>query len=392
MPSDALSAWKERMHQGLSALEARSQRRSLAEIQGVNFCSNDYLGLAEHPALRAEVAEAARNSGKIGGTGSRLLSGQTEEWSDIEEEFAKFAGTEAALFFTTGYAANLGLLSSLVGKDDVVFSDERNHASLIDGMRLSGARKVIYPHLNLNALEDALRQAEDAPWRKVIVTESIFSMDGDIAPLAELANLAEKYNAALILDEAHATGVRGPAGHGLAEAVGITSRVLALIHTCGKALASAGAFVCGPAVLKEHLLNHARTFIFSTALPPYFAAQIRAALRLAEGMNEDRDSLLGRAEHLRITLQSEGFDTAGSASQIVPVVLGKNDAALDAAEHLQRDGFAVRGIRPPTVPEGGSRLRLSLTTRIPETELSRLVQSLVSWRSRQSSFADARHA
>ena len=392
MPSDALSAWKERLHQGLSALEARSQRRSLAEIRGVNFCSNDYLGLAEHPALRAEVAEAAHNSGRIGGTGSRLLSGHTGEWSGLEEEFAKFAGTEAALFFTTGYAANLGLLSSLIGKDDVVFSDERNHASLIDGMRLSGARKVIYPHLNLNALEDALRQAQGAYWRKVIVTESVFSMDGDIAPLVELANLAEKYNAALVLDEAHATGVHGPAGHGLAAAAGITSRVLALIHTCGKALASAGAFVCGPAVLKEHLVNHARTFIFSTALPPYFAAQIRTALHLAEGMNEERASLLGRAEHLRVALQSEGFDTAGTASQIVPVVLGQNDATLDAAEHLQRDGFAVRGIRPPTVPEGGSRLRLSLTARIPQTELSRLVQSLVSWRSLQSSFAHARHA
>ena len=392
MPSDALSAWKARLHQGLSALEARSQRRSLAEIQGVNFCSNDYLGLAVNPALRAAVTEAVRISEKIGGTGSRLLSGQTEEWRDLEDEFAKFAGTESALFFTTGYAANVGLLSSLVGKDDVVFSDERNHASLIDGMRLSGARKLIYPHLNLNALEDALRQTADASYRRVVVTESVFSMDGDIAPLVELSTLAEKYNAALILDEAHATGVHGPAGHGLAVAAGITSKVLAIIHTCGKALASAGAFVCGPAVLKEHLVNHARTFIFSTALPPYFTAQIRAALRLAEGMNEDRTLLLHRAASFRAALQSEGFDTAGAGSQIVPVVLGHNDATLDAAEHLQRDGFAVRGIRPPTVPEGGSRLRLSLTTRISQEELSRVVHSLGAWRSRQTSLAHARHA
>jgi len=391
MPSDALSAWKDRLHQGLNALEARSQRRSLAEIRGVNFCSNDYLGLAEHPGLRAEVAEGVRHAEKIGGTGSRLLAGQGEAWRDLEDEFARFAGTESALFFTTGYAANLGLLSSLLGKDDVVFSDERNHASLIDGMRLSGARKVIYPHLNLNALEDALRQAAGATWRKVIVTESVFSMDGDIAPLVELANLAERYKAVLILDEAHATGVHGPAGHGLAAAAGITSKVLAIIHTCGKALASAGAFVCGPAVLKEHLVNHARSFIFSTALPPYFAAQIRAAMRLAERMNEDRASLLYRAAKLRVALQSEGFDTAGTASQIVPVVLGYNDGTLDAAEHLQREGFAVRGIRPPTVPEGGSRLRLSLTTRISQEELSRLVHSLVAWRSRQTSLAHARH-
>jgi len=392
MPSDALSAWKARLHQGLRGLEARSQRRSLAEIRGVNFCSNDYLGLAENPDLRAAVAEAVRNAERVGGTGSRLLSGQTEEWRDLEEEFAKFAGTESALFFTTGYAANLGLLSSLIGKDDVVFSDERNHASLIDGMRLSGARKVIYPHLNLNALEDALRQAAGAPWRKVIVTESVFSMDGDIAPLVELANLAEKYHAALILDEAHATAVHGPAGRGLAAVAGITTKVLAIIHTCGKTLASAGAFVCGPAVLKEHLLNHARTFIFSTALPPYFSAQIRAALRLAEGMDAERASLLQRASVFRVALQSEDFDTNSAASQIVPVVLGHNDATLDAADHLQREGFAVRGIRPPTVSEGGSRLRLSLTTRIPQEELLRLVHSLVAWRSRQSSLAVARHA
>jgi 8-amino-7-oxononanoate synthase len=391
MPSDVLSAWKARLHQGLSGLEARSQRRSLAEIHGVNFCSNDYLGLAENPALREAVAEAVSAAEKIGGTGSRLLSGQTEEWRELEDEFAEFAGMESALFFTTGYAANLGLLSSLVGKDDIVFSDERNHASLIDGMRLSGARKVIYPHLNLDALEEALRQAAGAPWRRVIVTESVFSMDGDIAPLVELADLAEKYNTALILDEAHATGVHGPAGHGLAAAAGITSKVLAVIHTCGKALASAGAFVCGPALLKDHLLNHARTFIFSTALPPYFA-QIRASLRLAEGMDADRASLLHRAATLRAALRSEGFDTAGSDSQIVPVVLGHNDVTLDAAEHLQREGFAVRGIRPPTVREGGSRLRLSLNTRISQEELSRLVNALVAWRSRQTSIAHARHA
>jgi len=392
MPSDALSAWKDRLHHGLRGLEARSQRRSLAEIHGVNFCSNDYLGLAEHSGLRAEVAESARLSERVGGTGSRLLSGQTEEWRDLEDEFANFAGTESALFFTSGYAANVGLLSSLMGEHDVVFSDELNHASLIDGMRLSGASKVIYPHLNMKALEDSLREEAGARWRKVIVSETVFSMDGDIAPLVELATLAEKYGAALILDEAHATGVHGPAGHGLAAAAGIASKVLAVIHTCGKALASAGAFVCGPAVLKEYLVNHARTFIFSTALPPYFSAQIRAALRLAEGMNEDRALLLHRAAWFRAELQSEGFDTAGTASQIVPVVLGHNDATLDAAEHLQRDGFAVRGIRPPTVPDGGSRLRLSLTTRILEEELSRVVQSLVAWRSRQTSLVQARHA
>ena len=392
MPSDTLSTWQARLYEGLRKLEERSQRRSLEEIRGVNFCSNDYLGLAESPVLRERVAEAVRNAERVGGTGSRLLSGQTEKWRELEENFAKFAGTEAALFFTTGYAANVGLLCSLVGKDDIIFSDELNHASLIDGMRLSGARKVIYPHLGLSALEDALRREVGAPRRKVVVTESVFSMDGDIAPLPEIVNLSEKYNAVVVLDEAHATAVHGPGGRGLAAAEGLTHGVLAIVHTCGKALASAGAFVCGSAVLKEHLLNHARTFVFSTALPPYFAAQIQAALELAEGMDEERKTLLERASGFRAILQAEGFDVAGSGSQIVPVILGGNDPALDAAEHLQREGFAVRGIRPPTVPEGGARLRLSLTTRSPEHELARFTEVLRAWRSRQTSLASARHA
>ena len=392
MPSDTLSTWQAQLYEGLRKLEERSQRRSLEEIRGVNFCSNDYLGLAESPVLRERVAEAVRNAERVGGTGSRLLSGQTEKWRELEENFAKFAGTEAALFFTTGYAANVGLLSSVVGKDDIIFSDELNHASLIDGMRLSGARKVIYPHLGLSALEDALRREVGAPRRKVVVTESVFSMDGDIAPLPEIVNLTEKYNAVVVLDEAHATAVHGPRGRGLAAAEGLTHGVLAIVHTCGKALASAGAFVCGSAVLKEHLLNHARTFVFSTALPPYFAAQIQAALELAEGMDEERRTLLERASGFRAILQAEGFDVAGSSSQIVPVILGGNDPALDAAEHLQREGFAVRGIRPPTVPEGGARLRLSFTTRSPEHELARFTEVLRAWRSRQTSLASARHA
>ena len=392
MRSDALSTWKAQLQAGLRSLEQRNQRRNLAEIHGVNFCTNDYLGLASNPVLRAEVAEAILRAERVGGTGARLLSGQTEEWNELEEAFAKFAGTESALFFTSGYGANLGLISALVGKDDAIFSDARNHASLIDGMRLSGARKVIYPHRNLDALEDALRQEAGAPWRKVVVTESVFSMDGDIAPVAEIAELAEKYNAALIVDEAHATAVHGTAGRGLAFTAGLANRALAIIHTCGKALASAGAFVCGPAVLKDYLVNHARSFIFSTALPPYMAGQIRSAMKLAEGMDTERTALLRRAAKFRDALRAEEFDTAETASQIVPVVLGSNEATLDAAEHLQREGFAVRGIRPPTVPQGGSRLRLSLTSLIPQEELARLLESLVAWRSHQSAYAGTRHA
>jgi glycine C-acetyltransferase len=392
MPGDVLSAWKAELGRGLRALEEQHQRRTLAEIQGVNFCSNDYLGLAEHPALHKAVVRAVQNSRRVGGTASRLLSGQTEGWLKLEEEFAKFAGSEAALYFTSGYAANMGLLPALVGPDDVVYSDVLNHASLIDGMRLSGARKVIYPHLNLNALEESLRQDAGAPWRRIIVTESIFSMSGDAAPLKEMAALAEKFGAAMIVDEAHATGVHGEGGRGLAAQGEILPHVLATVHTCGKALGSAGAFVCGPAVLKDHLINHARTFIFSTALPPYFAEQIGAALKLAIGMETERQTLLNRAHGLIRALRHEGFDTGGSASQIVPVILGKNKDALEAAEHLQHAGFAVRAIRPPSVPAERARLRLSLTTRIAEEELKRLVKSLVDWREGRSAPLATRHA
>ena len=392
MPSEVLSNWKAGLQKGIGALERRNQHRSLAEIRGVNFCSNDYLGLARHPALREAVSMAVQQAEQVGGTGSRLLSGQTEDWHEVENRFATFAGTEAALFFTTGYAANLGLISALVNKDDVIFSDALNHASLIDGMRLSGARKIIYPHLNLRILEDALRQEAGAPWRKVIVTESVFSMDGDIAPLSAIAALAEKYGAALIVDEAHATAVHGPGGRGIAAQADIVAHLLAVVHTCGKALGCAGAFVCGPVVLKEHLVNHARTFIFSTALPPYFCKQIAAALDLSARMDVERQKLLQNAARFAHQLRAEGFDTAASASQIVPIVLGNNEDTLDAAEHLQREGFAVRAIRPPTVPQGGSRLRLSLTALIPEQELTRLVNSLVAWRSRQQISVASKHA
>jgi 8-amino-7-oxononanoate synthase len=392
MPSDALSSWNNTLRKGLRELEHRSQKRSLEELRGVNLCSNDYLGLAEHPALRQAILAAVEQAERVGGTGSRLLSGQTDDWKKLEEEFAKFAGTEAALYFGSGYAANLGLLTALVGKDDVVFSDELNHASLIDGMRLSGARKVIYPHLDLNALESALRQDSGAPWRKVVVTESVFSMNGDVASLRDITELAEKYGAVLIVDEAHATAVHGPQGAGIAAASGLPGRLMAVVHTCGKGLASAGAFVCGRAVLKDHLINHARTFIFTTAQPPYLAAQIRAAMNLAAGMERERAELQQRAEWLARELRFAGFDTAGSASQIVPAILGKNDDTMDAAYFLQREGFAVRGIRPPTVPEGKARLRFSLTSRISAAEISRLKETLVAWRARQEVAAAVRNA
>jgi 8-amino-7-oxononanoate synthase len=379
MPSNANARFLHDLQAGLRDLEARSQRRSLSEVCGINLCSNDYLGLAEHPELRAAIVEGVVEATRVGGTGSRLLSGHTRVWSELEEEFAKFAGTEAALYFGSGYAANVGLLSSVLQKDDVVFSDAHNHASLIDGIRLSGARKIIYPHLDLDALETALRARVRESGRKIIVTETVFSMDGDVVPVTELLELCERYGAALVVDEAHATGVQGPGGRGILAQSGAAEQVLAATHTCGKALASAGAFVCGSAILKEHLINHARAFLFSTAMPPYMAAQIRGALKLAQGMDEQREQLLQRSCEFVAALKEMAYHTAGSCTQIVPVVLGSNDAAVRAAEFLQERGFAVRAIRPPTVAEGSARLRFSITTAISSQDLQRLEDAMGMW-------------
>lgn len=389
MPSEFQKKFDREMESGLRALEARKQRRSLAETRGMNFCSNDYLGLSENSSLREAVVRAVSEAPRVGGTGSRLLSGQASAWDELEEEFARFAGTEAALYFGSGYVANLGVLTSLLGKADLVFSDALNHASLIDGIRLSGTRKVIYPHLDLNALERALREHAHENCRKLIVTESVFSMDGDVARVPDLMALAERYGAGLILDEAHATAVHGPSGQGLAAAAGVTRNFVAIVHTCSKALASAGAFVCGSALLKEHLINRARTFIFSTAMPPYMAGQIRAALRLALEMNAQRAELLERAKKLSAILRGAGWDTAGSTTQIVPAILGGNEETLAAAEFLQNQGFAVRAIRPPTVPVGSARLRFSLTCAIPPAELLRLENVLEQWRAERPAHAVA---
>jgi len=377
---------------GLRRLESRSQRRSLQRVAGVSLCSNDYLGLSQQEELRAAILEAVRSTEHVGGTGSRLLSGHFAVWEELENEFAVFAGTEAALYFGSGYAANVGLLSSVLGKGDLIFSDELNHASIIDGIRLSGAQKEIYPHGDLNVLERALKAHATWRGRKIVVTESVFSMDGDVADVSAIVALTERFGASVIVDEAHATAVHGPSGRGIVAACGLEERVLAVVHTCGKALASAGAFVCGSRVLKEHLINHARTFIFSTAMPPYFAAQIRAALGLARGMDAGRRGLLDGAREFARSLQVEGWGVNSCDSQIVPCIVGSNEEALSAAEFLQGEGFAVRAIRPPTVPEGKARLRFSLTSLIGADELARLHAALGAWRASKETQAAAVHA
>lgn len=389
MPSEAQNQLERELEAALARLRERSQLRSFAEVPGINLSSNDYLGLAEDPRLKQAVIEAVERAPRVGGTGSRLLSGHHPVWDALEEEFAEFAGTEAALYFSNGYAANLGLLASLAGKEDLIFSDALNHASLIDGIRLSGARRVIYPHLDLGVLEGLLRERSGERCRKWIVTESVFSMDGDVSDLGALSALAERFGAAVIVDEAHATGVHGPGGRGRVASAGLTREIFAVVHTCGKALASAGGLVCGSQVLRDFLVNHSRTLIFSTAMPPYMAGQIRAALGLARGMDERRAELLGNARALARALGDDGWKLSGTASQIVPVIVGGNEDALSAAEALAESGFAARAIRPPTVPSGSARLRLSLTARIAAHELFRVRESLLAWRASKLSLHSA---
>src|SRR5438874_4721117 len=251
MSSEAQKKTLAEMASGLAELGRVSQLRCLRRVDGVYFCSNDYLGQAEDPRLKQAVLNSVENAERIGGTGSRLLSGHDTAWDELEDKFAEFAGTESAIYFCSGYAANVGLLTTVLRKEDLVFSDEFNHASLIDGIRLSGARRVIYPHLNLNALEQNLRAREHDLCRKVIVTESVFSMDGDIADLKTMQEMAARFGASLIVDEAHATGVHGPGGAGMVAQAGLTREVLAVMHACGKALASAGGFVCGSQTLRQ---------------------------------------------------------------------------------------------------------------------------------------------
>jgi len=366
-----------RIEQELAALREDSQLRSLDHLSGINLCSNDYLGLASDARLKQAVLESVAAAHQMGSTGSRLLSGNSPEWEKLEDEFAAFAGTDAALYFGSGYAANVGLLSSLLKPGDVVFSDALNHASLIDGIRLSGAQRVIYPHGDLSFLESKLRdQANDVAGAgaRVIVTESVFSMEGDIASLLELVRLARKYRAELVVDEAHATGVCGPEGRGIAAELGIKREILAIVHTCGKALASAGAFVCCDSKLKNYLVNRARTFIFSTAMPPYMAGQIRAALSIARAADDRRAHLRALATRLRENLAAAGIGTGPSTTHIIPVFLGGNEAALHVAAQLQSAGFAAKAIRPPTVPAGTSRVRISLTSQITIEQVDRLAQ------------------
>jgi 8-amino-7-oxononanoate synthase len=364
-----------RLESELEDLRSRRQFRQLGAMPGINLCSNDYLGLSEDPRIKLALAHALEEDVRYSSSGSRLLSGYAAVWDDLEDELASFSGVESALYFSSGYLANAGLLSAIIKSDATVFSDSANHASLIDGIRLTGARKIIYPHNNLNYLEKALR-ASDQPGERFIIVESIFSMDGDRAPISDLYALADRYEAALIVDEAHATGVEGPSGRGLVAASGRPDCVLATIHTCGKALASMGAFIACSGRVREYLINKARTFIFSTALPPYIASQTRTALNLVRSADDRRQHLRTWSRLLRTALIQDGFDTGASESHIIPIILGSNENALNTAARLSKAGFGIRAIRPPTVPPATARLRVSLNSELTAGHLSSFVQSL----------------
>ncbi len=321
------------------------------------LCSNNYLGLANHPALRAAAARAATDYG-VGSGASRLISGSMRLHQRLEERLAALKGAEAALLFNSGYHANIGAVGAFVGRGDAVFSDALNHASIVDGCRLSGATVLVYPHNDVAALSRLL--AESRARRRLVVTESIFSMDGDGASLRALCDIAERHGAMVMVDEAHATGILGPNGGGLVEAEGLQERVDLQVGTLGKALGSFGAFVAGRRAVIDLLINTARSFIYTTALPPPTVAASLAALDIIAAEPARRRQVLHNAGALRRMLAQTGFDVGTAALHIIPVHVGDPQRTMQLSEHLLAQGVFVQGIRPPTVPAATARLRVTV--------------------------------
>ncbi len=376
------------LDESLADLNRRGLRRTLAaraglqrgdriEIDGqtlINFGSNDYLGLAADPRVIAAARDAMERYG-WGSGASPLVTGRSELHAELERKLAEFEGTEAALLFPSGYAANVGTITALVGKGDAIYSDELNHASIIDGCRLSGAEVHVYPHCDLAQLEVMLKKGRDYR-RRLIVTDSLFSMHGDIAPLSRLASLARLHNAMLLVDEAHATGLFGRNRRGLCEEVGVEEVVNIRVGTLSKALGSHGGFVAGSQRLIDWLANRARPYVFSTAAPPPVAAAGLAALEICQQEPDLLRKLQEPALRLRGALVKRQLIQSALNSQIVPVLLGDADRTMAAATELRRRGFFVPGIRPPSVPEGQSLLRISLTALHTEEQIDALVKAL----------------
>jgi 8-amino-7-oxononanoate synthase len=354
----------------LAELRERGLHRRLRLIEGPQgpavtldgrpvllLCSNNYLGLADHPRVREAAAEAALRWG-AGAGASRLISGSMEPHRQLEARLAAFKGYEAALLFGSGYLVNTGTIAALAGPGEVVFSDELNHASIIDGCRLSRAETFVYRHADPEHLAWGLRAAGERA--ALIVTDGVFSMDGDLAPLPELARLARRHRCRLMVDEAHATGAVGPGGRGSVAAAGLGGEVDVVVGTLGKALGSYGAYVCADAETVELLLNTARPFIFSTAPPPPALGAAQAALGLLEAEPERVERLRANAEALRSALAAEGLAPGRSRTQIVPVEVGEAEPTMALCERALERGVFAQGIRPPTVPDGSSRLRFTV--------------------------------
>jgi 8-amino-7-oxononanoate synthase len=358
----------------LQGLQTRQLLRTLRPPAGIDLSSNDYLGLANHPLLKKRMIEAVELEG-CGSTGSRLLRGERESFAAIERRFAEFKRAARALYFSSGYLANLAVLTTFPEPGDTILSDERNHASLIDGIRLSGVKRVVFPHNDVAALARVLEDCE-GQGQTFVVTESLFSMDGDRAPLVEYAALCRATRAALIVDEAHAVGVFGERGSGLIESTGIDCDVFVSINTAGKALGVSGAFVTGPEWAIDYLVQRARPFMFSTAPPPAVAGALDASLTLIASEPERRTELANRAGYLRACLAEAGISIPADSSHIIPVILGDNDRTLLVAQALVAQGFDVRAIRPPTVAPGSARLRLSVNVNLTELTLERFVTAL----------------
>ncbi len=340
----------------------------------INFGGNDYLGLRSHSAVLAAAA-AALETGGVGSGASPAVTGYSTAQRALELQLAAFNKMPDALVFSSGFAGSLATLTSLADEDCTIFSDALNHASLIDGCRLSKASKVIYPHCDVDTLQQLLSDKRHMHPRALIVTESIFSMDGDSAPLIALSELAERFECGLIVDEAHATGVYGATGSGLVEELQLSHRVLAKLGTLSKAIGCLGGFVCGSNALIEHVLNVGRSYMFSTALPSSILAAATVAVDLIRSLDQPRQSLRDTSIALRETLRSQNWQVLGHDSPIIPLILGDESRALEISRHLQSAGLFVPAIRPPTVPQGTSRLRISLSSALVLEQLSQLVNA-----------------
>lgn len=372
MPAD--NTLEARIRARLLDLRTRDLLRTMRPPAGVDLSSNDYLRLSTHPRVTAAFVEGIAAEG-TGSTGSRLLRGDREVFARLERRFADFIGTPRALYLSSGYLANVAVLTTLAEAGDVIFSDALNHASLIDGIRLSRAGRMVFPHNDPAALS-ALIDRTPCQGQRFIVVESLFSMDGDEAPLQAYAEICRRTGALLIVDEAHAVGIFGECGSGRIEETGVGDAVLASISTGGKALGVGGAFVAGPEWAIDYLVQRGRPFVFSTAAPPAMAHALLASLDVVRDEPERRAVLREHSRYLRRLLRRAGLDVADSGSHIVPIHVGPNDAALAVASALQAEGFDVRAIRPPTVPVGTARLRVSVNVGVSRPMLERFAELL----------------